>query len=455
MMEQIKNTGRKILSRKTINRYHLLMAMLANVVYGFPSKKLRVIGITGTNGKTTTAYMITSILEASGRKVGMTTTVSFKIGDKIIENNIKMTSVNPFALQKLLKQMVEAGCEDAVIEVTSIALDQHRLWGIHFHTAVFTNLTHDHLDYHQTMTEYRIAKERLFSNYPDLSVINNDDPYAKEFSKYPADHILTYGLKGQPLIAAKKLYSKSGGTDFVLIIGQRQASINLPLPGQFNVYNALAAATVGIGLGLAIEAIVTGLRRVESVPGRMEVIDAGQAFTVIVDYAHTPDALQKVYETIKPTVRGKLIAVLGATGRRDKTKRPILGAIAGKFADYIFVTNEDPYDEDPQQIINEVANGIPKGRPKRGRMKIQRESEVPFKYRETGEDIWWWRIADRKEAIAIALKMARPQDVVLVTGKGAEKVMAVASPERGRGSHKLVPYSDKEVLEKLLEKYRV
>ena len=446
-MEFLKKIGRKVFSRKAINRYHLVQAMLANVIFGFPSKKLRVIGITGTNGKTTTAHMITSILEAGGRKVGMTTTVSFKIGEKIIENNVKMTTVNPFKLQKLLKEMVEAGCEDVVVEVTSIALEQHRLWGIEFHTTVFTNLTHDHLDYHQTMTEYRLAKEKLFANHPDLSVINGDDPYAKDFAKYPADHVLTYGLKGQPLIAAKKLYAKPGGTDFVLVIGQRQASINLPLPGEFNVYNALAAATVGIGLGLPIEAVVVGLRRVTAVPGRMEVVDAGQAFTVIVDYAHTPDALQKVYETVKPTVRGKLISVLGATGRRDKTKRPILGAIAGKFADYVFVTNEDPYDEDPMQIINEVAAGIPKGRPKKGRMKVNKESEVAIKYRETGEDLWWWRVLDRKEAIEKALEMARPQDVILVTGKGAEKVMAVGN--------KLVPYSDKEVLEKLLEKYRV
>lgn len=447
MINIFKNIGRKIFSRKMINRYHLVMAMLANVVYGFPARKLRIIGVTGTNGKTTTCHMIASILEAGGRKVGMSSTTTFKIGDELIENNIKMTTVSPFALQKLLKKMVEADCEDAVIEVTSIALNQYRLWGLEFQTAVFTNLTHDHLDYHQTMSEYRLAKEELFAHHPELSVINHDDPYAKDFLKYPADHVLTYGLHGQPLIAAKKLYARPGGTDFVLVIGQRQASINLPLPGEFNVYNALAAATVGIGLGLPIEAVVIGLRRVTAVPGRMEVVDVGQPFTVIVDYAHTPDALQKVYETVKPTVRGKLISVLGATGRRDKTKRPILGALAGTYADYVFVTNEDPYDEDPEQIINEVANGISKGRPKRGRMKVNRESEVPFKYRESGEELWWWRVSDRKEAIAQALELARPQDVVLVTGKGAEKMMAVGS--------QLVPFSDREVLERLLEKYRV
>jgi UDP-N-acetylmuramoyl-L-alanyl-D-glutamate--2,6-diaminopimelate ligase len=446
-MNYLKKLGRKIFSQETINKYHLAMAVLANIVYRFPAKELRVIGVTGTNGKTTTCHMITSVLQGAGRKVGMTTTINFQIADQKFENNLKMTTVSPFMLQRFLRKMVNAGCEDAVIEVTSIALEQHRLWGIPFHTVVFTNLTHDHLDYHKTMTEYRQAKEKLFANNPTLSIVNADDPVASEFLKYPAQLHLTYGLNGQPPVAAKKVYAKPGGTDFVVVVGQRQAALNLPLPGIFNVYNALAAATVGIGLAIDIDDIVAGLRTIEPVPGRMEVIDQGQAFTVIVDYAHTPDALQKVYETVKPTVRGKLISVLGATGRRDKTKRPFLGALAGKYADYIFVTNEDPYDEDPMTIIKEVAVGIPKGRPKKGRMKINKESEINIKYRDTGEDISWWKVLDRKEAIERALEMARPQDVVLVTGKGAEKVMAVGD--------KLVPFSDKEVLERALVKYQV
>lgn len=444
----MKKLLRKIISAKNINRYHLITAMIAAVIYRFPAKQLRVIGVTGTNGKTTTCHMIASILETSGRKVGMTTTISFKINDTIIENTIKMTTANPFVLQKMLRQMVNAGCQDAVVESTSIALDQHRLWGIKFHTVVFTNLTHDHLDYHKTMDNYRKAKELLFSNSPELSVVNSDDPCWSYFYDYPAQQKLTYGLKNPSLVAAKKLYARPAGTDFVLVFGSRQSTINLPLPGEFNVYNALAATTVALGLGIEMEQIVAGLRQVISVPGRMEVIDVGQAFTVIVDYAHTPDALQKVYETIKPTVRGRLISVLGATGRRDTTKRPILGALAGRFADYVFITNEDPYDEDPLTIINNVAEGVPRGRPKKGRYKIKKENtEVPFKYRDTGEDIWWWRVIDRKEAIIRALDMARPQDVVLVTGKGAEKVMAVGD--------KLIPWSDKEILIEQLKKYKV
>ncbi len=444
----MKKFFRQFFNQKTVNAYHLVQAVLANILYGFPAKKLNVVGVTGTNGKTTTCHLIASVLEAAGEKVGMTTTIDFQVGADRVENNIKMTTVSPFHLQKLLKRMVKAECSVAIVEVTSIALDQHRLWGIPFHTVVFTNLTHDHLDYHKSMSEYRAAKEKLFADRPRLSVINADDPAADGFLKYPANRTLTYGVTNQASVMAKKIYQRAGGTDFVMLVGNRQVTLNLPLPGEFNVYNALAAAAVGLGMGLNIEQVIDGLHLAEPVAGRMEVIDIGQPFTVLVDYAHTPDALQKVYETIKPTVRGKLISVLGATGRRDKTKRPLLGALAGKYADFVIVTNEDPYDEDPLAIIDEVADGVPRGRPKKGPFKTKIEdTDVPFKYKETGEDLWWWRVPDRKEAIAKALEMARPQDVVLVTGKGAEKVMAVG--------HKLVPFSDKAVLEELLQQYQV
>ncbi|OGD61752.1 hypothetical protein A3A71_00385 [Candidatus Berkelbacteria bacterium RIFCSPLOWO2_01_FULL_50_28] len=444
----IKSKIRNYLPDWLIDIYHLKMAILANIVYGFPARKLKVIGVTGTDGKTTTCHLITRVLETAGFKVGRITTIDWKIGDQLSENNLKMTTVSPFLLQKLLKKMVVAGCEYAIVEVTSIGLMQHRLWGIPFQVAVFTNLTHDHLDYHGNMTNYRQAKEKLFANRPYLTVINADDPVADSFLGYSANRTLTFGLNSAADLVAKKVYAKSGGTDFVLLYNGRQASINLPLPGTFNVYNALAAAAVGIGLGLTSERVIEGLQAAEPVPGRMEVIDQGQPFVAIVDYAHTPDALKKVYETLKPTVRGKLISVLGATGRRDRTKRPLLGALAGQYADLVIVTNEDPYDEDPGAIIDEVAAGVPRGRPKKGgRLRINREGEVPFKYKDNGEDIWWWRVPDRKEAIAKACQMARPQDVVLVTGKGAEKVMAVGD--------KLVPFSDRQVLEELLQKYRV
>ncbi len=447
-MTSLKRTVRGLTPDWLINLYHLSRGVMAATWYGNPSKKMRIIGVTGTNGKTTTCHIITAVLEAANRPVGMITTVGFKVNGRYIENNLKMTTPSPFLVQKLLREMADAGCQDVALEVTSIGLMQHRLWGIKFHTVVFTNLTHDHLDYHGSMEQYRLAKEKLFANRPVLSVVNGDDPAADYFLRHTANRTLIYSTKNRGDVMAKKIYARPGGTDFVLLIEGRQATVNLPLPGTFNVYNALAATTVGLGSGLPLETVIMGLHAVTGVPGRMEVIDEGQAFTVIVDYAHTPDAMMKVYETVKPTVRGKMIVVFGATGERDKAKRPILGAIAGKFADYVILTTDDPYGEDPHTIIDEVAQGVPRGRPNRGgRLRVNKESEILIKYKDSGEDIWWWRIPDRKEAIAKALSMARPQDVILVLGKGAEKVMVT------KDGH--IPWSDRGVLEELLKQYQI
>ncbi|MEK7548705.1 MAG: UDP-N-acetylmuramoyl-L-alanyl-D-glutamate--2,6-diaminopimelate ligase, partial [Patescibacteria group bacterium] len=422
MLKSIKAKVRKFLPNWLVDLYHLVLAVAAAVIYRFPSRRLRVIGVTGTNGKTTTCHLVTAILEAAGRRVGMTTTISYQINSLKVPHNLKMTTYSPFALQRLLRRMVNQDCQDAVLEVTSIGLDQHRLWGINFYGAVFTNLTHDHLDYNQTMDSYRKAKGKMFAQKPYLSVINADDPAADYFLGFGANRTLTYGINEPSDILAKKIYPKSGGTDFVLLYGGRQATVNLPLPGVFNVYNVLAAAAVGFGLGISPEVIIHTLNHAQAVPGRMELVEAGQSFVVIVDYAHSPDALQKVYETIKPTVRGRLISVLGAAGERDRAKRPILGALAGRYADLVIVTDEDPYSEDPQAIIDQVAAGVPRGRPRRGRYKINRQSQVPYKYKDTGENEWWWRILDRRGALERAVEMARPQDVLLVTGKGAEQV---------------------------------
>ncbi len=448
MIRTLKKKVRQATPDWLINFYHLTRGVIAAYRYGHPARRMRIIGVTGTNGKTTTCHLITSVLEAAHRPVGMITTIGFKINGRYIENNLKMTTPSPFLVQKLLRQMADAGCQDVVLEVTSIGLVQHRLWGIKFDTAVFTNLTHDHLDYHGTMENYRKAKEKLFEGRPALTIVNGDDPVAEHFLKYTANRTVIYSTKNRGDVMAKKIYARPGGTDFVLLIEGRQATVNLPLPGTFNVYNALAAAAVGLASGLSLETVIIGLRSVSGVPGRMEVIDEGQAFTVIVDYAHTPDAMLKVYETVKPTVRGKMIVVFGATGERDRAKRPILGALAGKYADYVILTTDDPYGEDPHAIIDEVAEGVPRGRPNRGgRLRVNKESEIPIKYKDSGEDIWWWRIPDRKEAIAKALAMARPQDVILVLGKGAEKVMVTKDG--------FIPWSDRGVLEELLVKYQV
>lgn len=445
-MNKIKQSLKKIIPPQLMQTYHLVSAVAASYWYGRPGRQLRLIAVTGTNGKTTTCYLLRDILSASGRQVGMTTTVSFAVNDTVQDNISKMTTINPWRLQKLLKQMVTAGCEDAVIEATSIASHQHRLWGLKWQAVVFTNLTHDHLDYHGDMEHYRQAKEQLFANRPGLTVINQDDPAAGHFLKYQANRTLTYGVEAKADVMAKKVFARSGGSDFVLLYDGRQAAVNLPLPGAFNVANALAAATTALGLGVSIETITDSLNQAQPVPGRMEAIDAGQSFTVIVDYAHTPDALEKVFSTIKPTVLGKLITVFGATGERDSVKRPVMGELAAASSDITILTTDDPYHEDPADIIDQIIPGLSKGHAQKGKMKVSQEGDVPIKYQDNGENDWWYRIIDRKQAIAKALELARPQDVVLVLGKGAEKVMVVGD--------KHLPWNDRQVLEELLKKHQ-
>lgn len=428
-MNSIKEILRKILPEETILWTHKVRAIIAAFLYGFPSRNLKVIGVTGTNGKTTTCNLIARILEESGNKVGIATTINFRIGQKEWSNNSKMTTINPFSLQKLLRDMVKEGCKYAVLETTSHAIRQYRNWGIKYNVAVMTNITHDHLDYHKNMNEYRDIKLKLFSNKPDVSVINCDDPSYLYFAKKSAKNTFLYGIENRADVTARKVFMTDKGTLFTLVSGNNQIVIDLKLPGKFNIYNALAAATVGLSLDVKPEAIKKGLELVNGIPGRMETVDAGQEFTVIVDFAHTPDGLQKVFETVKAFAKGKIIHVGGATGRRDKTKRPFLGALSGKYADITIVTNEDPYDENPWEIIEAVAAGVPRG-------ANEKSDKKPGKN--------FFKILDRKEAIKLALSMAKKNDLVLITGKGCEQVMAVGN--------KMVPYSDKKVVEEILGK---
>lgn len=424
----MKNFLRKILPENFILWTHKVRAVIAAIFYGFPARQLKVIGVTGTNGKTTTCIMIAKILEEAGYKVGMVTTIRFKIGKKEWTNISKMTTISPFKLQKFLREMVKEKCDYAVIETTSHAIRQFRNWGIYYHTAVMTNVTHDHLDYHKDFADYRNTKVKMFSNHPKVSIINRDDPSYLYFAKQKADNIYFYGIEERSDLTARKIMFESKDSLFTLVTPQGQVAINLKIPGKFNVYNALAACGVGITEGVPLQTIKKALENLEGIPGRMEKLNFGQDYTIIIDFAHTPDGLQKVFETVKSFVKGRIIHVGGATGRRDKTKRPILGALAGKYADVVIVTDEDPYDEDPAKIIEEVAAGIPRG------------AEQKNKFIE-GKN--FFKILNRKDGIAKALSLAKKDDVVLITGKGAEEVMAVGD--------KLVPYSDKQVVQDLLE----
>ncbi len=407
---------------------HKMRGILAYYLYGMPSRRLRVIGVTGTNGKTTTCHLIAKILEEDGQRVGMATTTTFRIGSKEWKNVTNMTSISPFGIQRLLRQMVNAGCNYAVIETTSHAISQYRNWGIRYHVAVLTNITHDHLDYHGSFEDYIETKTKIFKTKPRVGVVNLDDLSAGKFIHFPYGQLLTYSQTQRADVTARKILPAPNGSVFTLVLPSVQNTVNLKLPGGFNISNALAAAAACYGLGINTNVIKRGLEKVSQVPGRMEMVDIGQDFAVIVDYAHTPDALEKVYSTLRQATRGKLITVLGACGDRDKTKRPIMGAIAGHFADTVVVTDEEPYSEDPQEIIEQVAKGVPKG--------SKRKNFVE------GEN--FFKILERRQGIRKALEVAERNDVVVVTGMGAQEFMVVGK--------KHLPWNDKRVIEEELSK---
>jgi len=425
----IKKVMKQIIPENLLNFYHKCQAILANIIYGFPSKNLQIIGVTGTNGKTTTCYMIAKILDEAGCKNAMIGTVFYKIGSHWQKNLSKMTTINPFVLQKFLRAAVNKNCRFVIVETTSHAIIQSRIWGLKFNTLVFTNLTHDHLDYHKTFNNYLNAKLKLFADNPQaLAVINADDPHGVDFKKISKKNI-TYSLEGKGLVCAKKIKAYNDSSTFTIEWLGNQVEAKINIAGFFNVANALAAFCVGANYNISPRAIAETLGKIKSISGRMEYLDFGQDYKIIIDFAHTPDGLQKVFETLKSTIHGKLIHVAGATGDRDRTKRPILGALAGKFADIAIVTDEDPGKERPEDIINKVAEGVERGAPKNN-PKILGEN--------------FFKIMDRACAIKFALSIAKKNDVVLITGKGHEEVMAVGD--------KLVPYSDKKVVEEILKK---
>ena len=440
MIKQLKSWGRQRLSDQTLHTLHAWEARLAAWRYRHPSKKLIIIGVTGTNGKTSVCHYAAQLLESQGKKVGMITTVAISIAGRRTLNTSKMTTFKASELQRYLSACVNAGCEYAIVETTSHALDQNRVAGIYYDVVAITNITHDHLDYHKTMQAYQKAKEKLFASLPQVSIVNADIPEAKDFLRYEASQKLTFGIVDQlrpkgalpdPSITASLLKQSPEQTQFKLTTPFGESEAVIPLPGRFTVSNVLCAVAIALSQSVPLSRIVSTLRELKAVEGRLEPIDVGQPFSILVDFAHTPDALKQVYDTLRPMVRGKLIAVLGATGRRDTTKRPILGALAGQYADIVIVTNEDPYDEDPVSIINAVADGVPKGRPL---------ENSPTQ----GEGGWWWKVPDRHEAIAKALSLAEKGDTVIITGKGGEHVMAIGD--------KLVPYNDVKVVKELLNR---
>jgi UDP-N-acetylmuramoyl-L-alanyl-D-glutamate--2,6-diaminopimelate ligase len=383
--------------------YHWKLAMLGALFYGFPSRKLKIIGVTGTKGKSTTVYMITKIFENAGLPVAAIGSLGFKIKDKEWPNTLKMTMPGRFKIQKFLSQAKKAGCEYVVMEVTSEGLAQHRLDGVAIDCAVFTNLHKEHIESHGSFENYIKAKQKLFAKTKHIQVLNIDDPYFEKFANFQAKIKVTYGVKNG-------------------LINPQKYDLDLKLLGDFNESNALAALAVADAYRLDLNRAVERLNSIESISGRMEVIDSPRGFKIIVDYAHTPDSLEKVYQNLKPQAK-RLICILGAAGGgRDKWKRPEFGKIASEYCDEIILTNEDPYEEDPMKIIDQIEAGLPR--------------DLIPKFRSL-------KIPDRQEAIKQALTDAGDGDIVVITGKGSETSMAV------RGGKK-IPWSDKEVVLKHL-----
>jgi UDP-N-acetylmuramoyl-L-alanyl-D-glutamate--2,6-diaminopimelate ligase len=407
--------------------YHKVKAIMAALWYRFPAESMTVIAVTGTNGKTTTCHLITDILREAGHKVGMITTADFRIDHEVVVNEYKMTTLSPFVFQQLLRRMVDRGCAYAVVEVTSHAMDQSRLWGVNVDVALLTNISHDHLDYHGDIPSYIEAKGKLFNllnharrkpNVPKISILNGDDPAVDYFQQFVADRTYIYGLK-KGSFQASNLEMTQNGTKFLFKIPNHEFEIQLPLPGRFNVENALAAATVGVVLQLNLNVIERALKDAKSVPGRLERIDEGQGYAIVVDYAHAPDSLEKLLSMFRELTPQRLIVVFGATGDRDRSKRPIMGQIVDRYADVVVLTDDDPYTEDRLEILEQVAKGIPRQ-----------------------EGAGFWQIPERHQAIRLALAMARSGDTVIIAGKGCEPFQVVGTEK--------IPSDDREIVRNFL-----
>lgn len=399
------------------------MAEVASAFYEEPSRHLQMIGITGTNGKTTTSFLARDILRAADRSPGLIGTIRYEIGQRVIPAG-RTTPESP-DIQGMLDRMLKAGCRSAVMEVTSHGLDQKRVWGVDFDVGVFTNLTQDHLDYHHTMERYFAAKTLLFRALGQMekrahAVINIDDPWGMQLANTNGftARLITYGTHPSAMVMAEDVQVSAVGSTFRVVTPWGAAPVRLNLPGAFNVSNALAAAASCGVLGVDVHLIADVLGRAETVPGRMERIPSDRGFNVYVDYAHTPDALTNALTTLRALTKGRLIVVFGCGGNRDRGKRPIMGAAAARLADHAVVTSDNPRGEDPAAIIGEITAGMPAG--------SAFDTEV-----------------DREKAIFKALTMAGAGDTVLLAGKGHENYQEFENT--------VVPFDDREVVRRLLQ----
>lgn len=454
MLRNLRTNLKRLLGQRARNQYHWVTAWSAAAKYRFPARSLTVFGVTGTKGKTTTTHMLASILEEAGYRVALINGVAIRIAGEEQRNETHKSTLHPAQLQAYLRKAVDAGCDVAVIEVTSIGLDQHRVDHVPFRYAGITNLTHDHLDYHGTMARYREAKLALL-RWPRLhtAVVNMDAEQgawyldrarAKQRFAVTLEKRLT-ASGADRILTAERVQAGSTESSAVLVDGDERTKISLAFPGRFSLENAFVAAGMARAHGVGWGTISAGLAKLSSVPGRVERIAASRrGFTVLVDYAHTPDSLERLYSTLRPEVRGKMIAVLGSCGDRDKTKRPIMGALAARFCDLVFLTDEEPYHENPEQILKDIAEGVPRGRAlfRPTAQTVRKTTKTILKKSDSGEGDWWWRVADRRSAIKQALMKAGIDDLVVLTGLGAQTSRIVGDAQ--------VPWNDAEVVQELL-----
>jgi len=421
----MKELIKKFAPQKLILFYHFILSFLGAVFYRFPSQDITVIGVTGTNGKSTVVEMISKILETAGYRIASLSSIKFKIGEREWPNALRMTMPGRFLIQRFLRKAVDSGCAYAILEVTSEGIKQYRHRFIDFSLAVFTNLAPEHIEVHGGFEKYRQSKMELFEK-TKIHVINLDDKNAKYFLDIPAYRKYGFTIKGEEeapkkedkilkIIEAHDCRFLPTGVSFMV----KAIQFDLKLLGGFNIYNALAAIAVAQSQWVDLEICKKALEQIRGIPGRMEEV-ISQPFKVFVDYAFTPNALEQVYQTVREKLEPqKLICVLGACGGgRDKWKRPVLGELAAGYCDEIIITNEDPYDEDPTEIVEQVAKGS-KGKAK--------------------------KILDRREAIKAALLLAQKDDIVLITGKGSEPSIRI-------GKSRMVSWDDRKVVKEEFEK---
>lgn len=414
---------RKIVPKNLKNYlWHFPKAVIANIVYGFPARKIKVIGVAGTKGKTTTSYLISQLLESYGKKTALISTAVIKVGGQEKLNDLKMTSPSSFYIQKFLKEAVSKSCDYLVLETSSHALKQFRTWGIDFEAVVITNLIPDHLEYHKTKEDYILTHKKMISKKTKVLVLNNDDEYSNDFKNLNVFKILI-GEKSTSNLKLEDYSFSENGSKIVFSYQDKEYNCFLPLIGKFNIYNFLSAVGCLNGLGFEIDNLGEKSLKLKPAPGRNEIIYYNN-FTVIVDYAHSPESFESFFRAIKPFIKGKLIVVTGACGERDRNKRPKMGELLAFYSDLVVITNDDPYGEDPEQIAQDLILGLARSN----------------KFQESKN---FWKILDRREGIKKGIDLAEKNDVVAILGKGSEQWQVFKNYK--------IPWDDRKIAKEIIE----